>query len=57
MEASNKPALERSPSKSMIPDAVGKALVRGLIFLRKRGLDSCFLIEVNSLAAALKALW
>ena len=28
-----------------------------LIFLRKRGLDSCFLVEVNSLAAALKALW
>ena len=28
-----------------------------LIFLRKCGLDSCFLVEVNSLAAALKALW
>ena len=28
-----------------------------LIFLRKRGLDSCFLVEVNGLAAALKALW
>ena len=29
----------------------------GMIFLRKRGLDSCFLVEVNGLAAALKALW
>jgi hypothetical protein len=33
MEASNKPAchwsFERSPSGSMVPDAVGKALVRG----------------------------
>ena len=29
----------------------------GLIFLRKRGLDSCFLVEINGLAAALKALW
>jgi hypothetical protein len=28
-----------------------------LIFLRKRGLGSCFLVEVNSLTAALKALW
>lgn len=28
-----------------------------VIFLRKRGLDSCFLVEVNGLAAALKALW
>ena len=28
-----------------------------MIFLRKRGLDSCFLVEVNCVAAALKALW
>jgi hypothetical protein len=28
-----------------------------LIFLRKRGLDSCLLVEVNSLTVALKALW
>jgi hypothetical protein len=28
-----------------------------MIFLRKRGLGSCFLVEVNSLTAALKALW
>ncbi len=33
MEANNKPAaywsLEKSPSRSMVPDAVGKAMVRG----------------------------
>ncbi len=28
-----------------------------LILLRKRGLDSCFLVEVSGLATALKALW
>ena len=28
-----------------------------LIFLRKRRLGSCFLVEVNGLAAALEALW
>ena len=39
---------------------IGRGLRRtnyNLIFLRKRGLDSCFLVEVNGLAAALKALW
>ena len=34
-----------------------QAVVIFLIFLRKRGLDSCLLVEVNGLAAALKALW
>jgi drug/metabolite transporter (DMT)-like permease len=35
----------------------GARLPALLIFLRKRGLGSCFLVEVNSLTAALKALW
>jgi magnesium transporter len=35
----------------------GRTIAAEVIFLRKRGLDSCFLVEVNGLAAALKALW
>ena len=35
----------------------GFELLPEVIFLRKRGLDSCLLVEVNGLAAALKALW
>ena len=35
----------------------GVAVQASLIFLRKRGLGFCFLVEVNGLAAALKALW
>ena len=36
---------------------VMRALEEQLIFRRKRGLGSCCLVEVNGLAAALKALW
>ena len=36
---------------------LNRGLKEVVIFLRKRGLGSCFLVEVNSLTAALKALW
>ena len=40
------------------PPADGKQVAIGqLIFLRKRGLDSCFLVEVDGLSTALEALW
>ena len=53
---SDQPALFWSDWGKSSAREIGRIFER-LIFLRKRGLDSCFLVEVDGLSTALEALW
>jgi hypothetical protein len=46
---------DETPVAVQMHDSRGKN--HQVIFLRKRGLDSCFLVEVDGLSTALEALW